>query len=245
MKIIEVLERVQTLYPHGQTVEEMIYFANELGATLSKSDMKRYNVITLHDGEALPEGVESVDVEKVIIDGREAIFDDICRYEVDYTASGRLFINLKKSGKAAEITYVIPYSPIRYIRCKGEISGDTLRVSNEYDIRKDDLLKIGEKNVFVKDDPIPTDNKITMTVSETVGDGEYDIERMIDELTLIGAPFDKLWVYYLASKAARCKKDGKLEFKFANDYNALLEEYRKYKTRKSGRSGVTKMYNWW
>lgn len=244
---MDVLERVQALYPHPYAMAELIEFTNELGAILKTNYCEEYKTITVKQGELLPDEINREDIIRVICDGRVLSRDDFLESAVlVFPGSERMYIEIGGKPVDAEIICRVKYSPVRYVKFCDEVTliDGGFSLPNEYDIRSGDIL-ISENERFTVDRVEVTDEGFKVFGSGNFTEGTKNIERMIDDLTVCDAPYDRIYTEFLLSKVARFQKDYETENRALANYNALLEDYEKFLVRNGKKKRTSKFYNFW
>lgn len=253
MKIIEVLERVDKLYPHKMSTKEMIDFCNELGANIAKNYVENFGVLFAKDGDLLPEGVRREDIIKVIKDGKELARDDYGLGAVYYPDSKKIYFDSSCGSGIFKVIYREPYYPIRYLKFKDTLKkvNNGFEFSKEHDIRVGDILVSGDKvfNVTEIIDGKTINGEGDFDGTETDGtetdDMETEVERMIDDLTVVDAPYDNLYIEYLLSKVQRFSGDYEAENRSLANYNQILEDFSRFLVENGKSFKATQFINYW
>ena len=247
MKIAELLVRVHNLYPHSLKTEEMIDFCNEVGAMLRNKYVEEFETVTLRYGDLLPYGVTKEDIVRCSIDGALISRDDLIESGyITYPDSRRFVKDVPKYEGAVEVTYRKPYEPIRYIDLKGNITNiqGGFNITELADIRVGDILLIN-KNSFTVTGVEVMGQSLNIFGNEPVMGGTADIERVIDDLTIVNAPYDRIYTEFLLARAARFKKDYEAENRAMENYRALLEDFEGYLVRNGKRPRHQRFFNLW
>lgn len=247
MKIADLLVRVHNLYPHSLKTGEMIDFCNEVGAILKCKYLQEFDTVLLKYGDNLPEGISKRDIIRVVADGNIIERDDLTDSGVlMYPESKRKILKVSPWSGAAEVTYRVPYLPIRYLEFTDTVTdadgGFTL--TKEHDIRAGDVLITGDGDFTVTDVEV-TDTGFLVKGDGEVLQGEQKIERMIDELTVTDPPYDRIYTEFLIARAARFQKDYEAENRALQNYNALLEDLERYLVRNGKRPRQQQFFNFW
>lgn len=247
MKIADLLVRVHNLYPHSLKTDEMIDFCNEVGAILRNKYIEEFDTITLSYGDLLPQGVTKADIIRCSVDGTIINRDDLIESGyITYPESRRLIKGVSEGAGEVKVTFKKPYEPIRYIKFKDDITliDGGFNITEPADIRTSDIL-IVNKEIFNVTGIEPVGKSLNIYGNEPVMNGEAEIERVIDDLTVVNAPYDRIYTEFLLARAARFKKDYDAENRAMENYRALLEDLERYLVCNGKRPKQQQFFNYW
>lgn len=271
MYINDVLRKVRKYYPSEYEPEEMYGWCNEVSSKLSVEERQIYrrkNLPIADDGTVLlPEGVDILNIERIIAGGTELTKEDmrnggLVRVHSD-SGSDMLVLEEPLCGsKIATVIYLEPYTPIRMIKYIGKLvfyPGDdaAIGINMTSEFIPGDILKIaiGEerhKNIPVMAIEYPSEPggmhllKIPKECMPYDTQKETDgiITRTITEKTVCDAPYDSMYVDYLLMKISEYQRDWTAYAQYKQSYESLCGDYRKYvEERKPSKETYWKC--WW
>jgi hypothetical protein len=245
MKIADLILRVQNLYPHSLKIEEMIDFCNEVGAILRSKYIEEFKTVELKNGEMLPDGVGKDDIVRVSVNGEIIPRNDYGEY-MSYPESRRFLMDIPDFEGVAEVTYRVPYEPIRYFKdiVSVESTDGGFRISNPWDIRIGDIYLI-DGELFTVNAVNTEDGKTTVSGDRTIAEGSFEFEKVIDEVTVVSEPFDRIYQEYLLSKVARFSRDYEGENRALENYRVWIEDLEKHLVRNGKRPAEQRFFNYW
>ena len=235
------------MYPHSLKTEEMVDFCNEVGAILCNKMVEEFDTVTLKYGDLLPQGVTKADIVRCSVDGAIIDRDDLIESGyITYPESRRLIKDVPEHGGAVEVTFRKPYEPVRFVNFKDNIIliDGGFKITEPADIRVGDILLVNKGQFNVTGIEIEG-KSLNIYGDEPVKEGETEIERVIDDLTVVDAPYDRIYTEFLLARAARFKKDYESENRAMENYRALLEDLERYLVRNGKRPKQQRFFNFW
>ena len=248
MYIGEVIRRAQSYCPSEYDINEMYSWCDEVSSMLAIEDRNVFVKETFtptSDGSILlPGDVKFENVYSVTVDGKELRKEDLRNIE-----------NKKFSRYPVEVVYLKPYSPIRAVSYKGDITVDkesSLIILDSNIFRAGDTLDItiGDETVQVQVFEINfNDGMCEMCVTTGKLDGLPEmgfaqIERVVTDKTVCDAPYDSMYIDYIIAKICIYQRDFNTYNQFMASFNSRLNAYKKWITNQLPQAGG-RLKNWW
>ena len=242
MRLIEAIQRADSLCPNPYTQEEKLRWCYEVTSGIRRDLKKIYTTIetTLSAGEeiAFPEEFSLEDLEIAFWNGEPMDKLDFRSFQADRDATG--------SAGTLKLVFLEQPAPVRQISVQGEFD-----VSENFIKMENPPFEVGDVLQWVElenaDDQPDWSNPNLCYVLGMVYDGiQVDddtfspqtqmplaIRRVVNDLTEVDeAPYDGMYVEYLLAKMALYQHDYTAYGAHMAQYNNLYESLRRdYKTR--------------
>lgn len=245
LKISEVIERVDALYPNEYTEDEKLYWAYEVSAMIAESVKESYGKVKAEKEEngmfVIPPYIDFDDIEKVIADGCEiAKTDEMGENEflLDTFGADEVYIVYKKRAEKYK-KRIISGENVTFTQNNGEFcfpfSGD---------IECGDTLVIeinGEKTKYVVK---KTEDGKVFADGSLEGEKLCNADVIKNADTLAGAPYEGMYINYIIAKILFNQGD-------IDGYNRNMEMFQyvfgNYSAayKKSAPQRNLKYTNWW
>lgn len=258
MKIVELLQSCDTLFPNEFSFEEKLLWCDELGALLAREHPEKHQIISPEhkDGEyVLPKGTELCEIERIIIGGALLKKSDAPRHNLYFAQSdGKTFVKGKGMSKDVKFLAKFAYERIRNVSVLGEnmsIEEDRVTLKNCPFKTGDVLLfEFGDERfeVTVRDIKTTASDLVEMRVDKgTLPRGEVcgDIKRKITDDTVCFSPFDMMYYDFINAKICFYQRDYDSYNRHMAMFNSRLEDYDRYIAKNTPLLCDTRVTNWW
>lgn len=246
MKISDVIKSVDMLYTNEYTEDEKLYWAYEVSAIITESVMERYGKIKAEKDEngifLIPPYISFDDIVKVIADRCEIAKTD-CLGENEFLeetfGANEVYVVYKKhtdeykrkiiSGES--VTFTKADDKNFYFEFSGDVKkGDILVICTDGEDTKYEVIKAADNRIYAKGD--------------LNGEKLCDIYVIKDADTLVKAPYEGMYIYYILAKILFNQGD-------VDGYNRNMEMFQyifasfssEYKKNAPQRN--LKYKNWW
>lgn len=258
MKITELLQSCDTLFPNEFSFEEKLLWCDELGALLTREHSKNQKIISAEhkNGEyMLPKGTELCDIDRIIIGGALVKKSDAPRHNIYFAHSnGKTFVRGKNMSSGVKFLARCNYERIRNVY----LSGEKMSIEKNKVTLKNCPFKIGDVLLFefgderfevvVGDIKSASPDLTEMTVDkDTLPQGEVcgDIKRKITDETVCSSPFDVMYYDFINAKICFYQRDYDSYNRHMAVFNSRLEDYDRYIVKNTPLLCDTRVTNWW
>lgn len=263
MLIKEAIKFADDLSPNQYTLEEKLFWCNEVSTAIRRNVKKHYStletVINCSGDIELPDDIHFSDIEMIFIDGMPIQKSDF--RSLPFLNNGQIFnqfgVDLSKP-KIMRIIYLIMPKPVTDICIKGKFKTDVNRIyGTELPFSEGDLIKHMRLNDF---DDKPDWSKSSEAYVQ-YNNGEYielthdiltaetesylAIKRVIDDETEADSPYDRMYIEYILAKISLYQHDYETYSAHTAQYNNIFDEFRReFKTR-NPLSDMCAFRNYW
>lgn len=242
MKILEVIDRVDALYPNTYTQSEKIRWCDEVNAVISREMAEKYDMLecTARENEeiVLPDGIDFDDIDSVYVDGIKLDKTDLRSYGMFPSDYG--IMPCSNFGKI-RIVYLLSPNHIRNIDITGEFNvsedfiemslphfktGDAVDITTEFNSEDEPYYKAAERYYVCNAD----ENGIYLDRSPSFGGDNVKIAicRVITDSTAAPPPYDVMYIEYILAKMAHYQHDYDTYKACRSQFNTWLNDFLKY-----------------
>lgn len=242
MKILEVIDRVDALYPNPYTLTEKIRWCDEVNAIIGREISEKYDVLECVAREneeiILPDGIEFDDIECVYADGIKLDKTDLRSYGLFPSDYG-----IMPCSNFGKIRVLYPISPkhIRNIDISGNFNvaedfvemslpsfetGDVIDITTEFNTEDEPYYKAAERYYICSVD----ENGIYLDRTLRFGGNEVKlaIRRVITDSTAAPPPYDVMYIEYILAKMAHYQHDYDTYKACHSQFNVWLNGFLKH-----------------
>lgn len=239
LKILEVIDRVDTLYPNAYTMDEKLRWCDEINAMINQETTLHYDSIecTAKENEEimLPSGVDFDNIECVYADGVRLDKTDLRSYGLFPSNNGVMpCLNINK----IKLVFLKPPTSIRNIENIGTFdvhgnyiemtfpnleAGDTIDITNEFNSDDEPYYKNSERYYIcsVEVNGIYLDRDMNIE-----GDNiRLAIRRIITDSTIVPPPYDAMYIEYILARMAHYQHDYNTYKACQTQFNSWLESF--------------------
>lgn len=257
MKIMELIQSCDALFPNEFTLEEKLLWCDELGALLSREHTEKTKLIaaSLKDGAfVLPRGLGLLDIDRVVLGEMLIKKSDAPRHGICFFQEGD-FVTVYGTNMSLDVKFLCksPYEKIRRAALFGTtflaeenkiklkecpfFKGDTISIKSGEDTHTrvvGDIKKTSEGFFLELDNGLPIQ-----------GENCGDIKRVITDETVCQAPFDMMYYDFINAKICFYQRDYDSYNAHMALFNSRLEDYDRYIIKNKPILCDTRVTNWW
>lgn len=246
MKILEVIDRVDSLYPNSYTIDEKLRWCDEVNAMISQEINEEYEALECDAREneeiALPDGIEFENIDCVYVDGLKLDKSDLRSYGLFPSVHG---VMPCASFGRLRLIYIVPPKQIRNIEAIGTFNvsdnfiemslpsfetGDAVDIASEFDSKDEPYYKNSDRYYICSSD---TDGIYLDRNLDVSGDDiRLAVKRVITDSTLAPPPYDVMYIEYILARMAHYQHDYDTYKACQSQFNSWLSSYMNWhKTR--------------
>lgn len=263
MKILDVIQSCDTLFPNEFDFKEKLMWCDELGSLLMREHMRIFDTLKVsakNGGYEIPSEINFWDIERLIIGGRIIRKKDGrwngMRYLSEPKGNEGIAINAENtdSSNTMEIVYLRRYTPIRNI----EISDISITVENSIikmnrcpfiegdtiNICIDSVTYTAVINAIEQNEGL----QYILTLDTDLGiSGSFvaDMSRVITDETVCPSPFDVMYIDFLNAKICFYQRDYKNYNRHMTVFNSRLKNLDTDMMHYAPQSPDSKLRNWY
>ena len=258
MKITEMLNMCDTLFPNEFTEKEKLMWCDELGAIISREHAKHRlveNVEITGGRYALPVGVKMSEIDRVVAGDVLIKKSDALSMGIKFIEDGdRVYVVGDNVNKNVKFLLRPRYEKIRRISVSGAVFlvEEDLVTMPWRPLQKGDLLQIeaGDNTYHVTagEPKINSDNTISFkTTGDILPQGKLcgDIKRIITDETVCSAPFDAMYCDFIGAKICFYQRDYDSYNHHMALFNSRLEDYDRNMKQNTPLLKDCRVSNWW
>lgn len=244
MKILEVIDRVDALYPNAFSFEQKLQWCYELSCLLRSKVKRIYDSYLIPYEDAVPYYILP---NEVLFEDIDSVFcDEVPLIKTDWRTNG-IYPHFSEDGSISGVIFppcrmvrmVVKTRPAPY-RDYETVFRNAIFDSNKIQVENDgDIIFIPGDTLIISGSSIEANNKRAVLIDvngnemvfpresfTTAAEAEdITVKRMIDDDTECPAPYDDMYIHYLLGKIHLYNNDLNSYNAMIAQYNARLEEY--------------------
>ena len=248
MKLLEVIDYLDSVKPNAYSTKEKIIWINNVEGMIKTEVMRDYTAVTINiaDKENLQYDLGNINIEDI----SEVYFDKKRVSKVDFRDAVPMILNQDNNTEFNydTITLIllnkhVPYRYVNYASGQNSIvfTDSTITLPNADYLLAGDFIEIkgctnapsNNKIIEIKE---KQDNVLSFGTGAFTPTTETDVEisRYLNDVLILEPPYSEMYYFYLSSKIDYLNKEYESYNNTISQFNSLFNDYKNWYAQQKG-----------